>query len=82
MNEQTAGKFRALSHPALLALLLAAATLAVFWPVVHCNFLNYDDPDYFTARPRRPRPTFWTILDLRWRQKNNSSKPSRILRRR
>ena len=51
VNEQTAMKFRALSHPALLGLLLAAATLAVFWPVMHCNFLNYDYPDYFTANP-------------------------------
>ena len=51
MNEQTARPFRALSHPALISLLLAASTLAVFWPVVHCDFLNYDDPDYFTANP-------------------------------
>jgi Tfp pilus assembly protein PilF len=51
VNEQTARQFRALSHPALLGLLLVAVTLAVFWPVVHCDFLNYDDPDYFTANP-------------------------------
>ena len=24
-------------------------TLAVYWPVIHCDFLNYDDPDYFTS---------------------------------
>ena len=34
-----------------ICLLLAAVTLAVYWPVIHCDFLNYDDPDYFTANP-------------------------------
>ncbi len=52
MNEQVASKLRALSNPLLLCLLLAAATLAVYWPVIHCDFLNYDDPVYFTANPR------------------------------
>jgi Flp pilus assembly protein TadD len=32
-----------------ICLLLAVATLAVFWPVVHCEFLNLDDTFYFTA---------------------------------
>ena len=35
----------------LLCVLLAAATLAVYWPVIHCDFLNYDDPEYFTSNP-------------------------------
>lgn len=39
---------RAVSHPACLCLLLGAATLAVFWPVVSCDFITYDDPVYFT----------------------------------
>ena len=51
MNEQAASKFRALSNPALVCLLLALVTLAVYWPAVHCDFVNYDDPDYFTANP-------------------------------
>jgi len=51
VNEQAHRTSRALSNPILLCLLLAAATLAVYWPVVHCDFLNYDDPDYFTANP-------------------------------
>ena len=51
MNEQVASKFRALSNPVLVCLLLAAVTLTVYWPVMHCEFLNYDDPDYFTANP-------------------------------
>ncbi|HZL13072.1 MAG TPA: glycosyltransferase family 39 protein, partial [Verrucomicrobiae bacterium] len=30
---------------------MAATTLFVFWPATHFNFLNYDDPDYFTSNP-------------------------------
>jgi protein O-mannosyl-transferase len=41
-----------LSNPVFLGLLLAATTLIIFWPVTRCDFLNYDDPDYFTANPR------------------------------
>ena len=41
----------AVSHPALLCAALGAATLIVFWPVVHCAFLNYDDPLYYSANP-------------------------------
>ena len=33
----------------LAALLLALATLAVFWPVTRCQFINLDDPLYVTA---------------------------------
>lgn len=33
---------------ALLCGLLAAATLVVYWPVRHHEFINYDDPDYIT----------------------------------
>jgi len=35
--------------PLFLCLLLFTVTLAVYWPTVHCDFLNYDDPDYFTS---------------------------------
>lgn len=38
---------RILSLPGVVCLLLALSTLAVFWPVVGCDFLNYDDPTYF-----------------------------------
>ena len=36
-----------LSHPACLGFLLGAVTLAVYWPVVNCDFLTYDDPAYY-----------------------------------
>src|ERR1035437_7627651 len=41
---------RASSSPLswLVLLLLAAATLLAYWPVFHCRFLNFDDPDYVT----------------------------------
>jgi protein O-mannosyl-transferase len=38
-----------------LALLLAAATFAVYSPVLSHPFVNYDDPDYVTQNPRVQR---------------------------
>ena len=38
---------RALANPFCLCLLLVAVTLAAYWPVTRCGFVNYDDPDYF-----------------------------------
>ena len=46
-----AGKPAGPAFPAVLCLLLVAATLAVYWPVLHCDFVNYDDPEYFAANP-------------------------------
>ena len=40
---------RLTAHPAVISLLLAAITLAVFSPVVHHQFVSFDDPDYVTA---------------------------------
>jgi tetratricopeptide (TPR) repeat protein len=37
------------SGPPGICLLLVAVTLAVYWPVMRYDFVNYDDPDYFTA---------------------------------
>ena len=42
---------RVFSKPSLFCLLLIATTLFVFWPATRCDFLNYDDPDYFTSNP-------------------------------
>jgi len=36
------------AHPALLAFALAVATLAVYYPVRHLPFINYDDDVYVT----------------------------------
>ncbi len=34
-----------------ICLLLAAVTAAVYWPATRCDFVNYDDPDYFFSNP-------------------------------
>ena len=39
------------TQAALIALFLAFLTLAVYWPVFHCEFINYDDPQYVTENP-------------------------------
>ena len=36
--------------PTILCLLVMA-TLAAYWLVLQCDFVNYDDPDYFSANP-------------------------------
>jgi protein O-mannosyl-transferase len=43
---------RVLTHPVVIALLLAAVTTAVYWPVLSHEFINYDDPVYVTENPR------------------------------
>jgi protein O-mannosyl-transferase len=35
----------------LICLLLALVTLAIYWPVIRCEFINYDDPVYVTENP-------------------------------
>ena len=34
-----------------ISVLLGGLTLAAFWPAVHCDFTNYDDPYYVTLNP-------------------------------
>lgn len=41
----------AMKREALICVLLAAVTLAVYGQVVGYDFINYDDPDYVTANP-------------------------------
>ena len=45
------GLARALANPVFICLLLAVVTLLVYWPVKNCDFVHYDDPDYFTSNP-------------------------------
>ena len=37
---------------ALICVVLGAVTLAAFWPVVHNDFVNYDDTAYVTENPQ------------------------------
>ena len=48
LNKKFVGKF---SESTFICLFLIVTTLFVFWPVTRCDFLNYDDPDYFTSNP-------------------------------
>lgn len=36
------------THPAFICLLLAVAIMATYYPVIHNQFVTYDDPDYVT----------------------------------
>lgn len=46
------GQFRPLCSPGFICLLLALATLAVYFPVRNYGFVNYDDSGYFFSNPR------------------------------
>ncbi len=48
-NFKAVGKTNGFAQPAVLCLLLVAVTLIVYWPVTRCDFVNYDDPDYFSS---------------------------------
>ncbi|MGH8024793.1 MAG: tetratricopeptide repeat protein, partial [Limisphaerales bacterium] len=48
MNNRQSG----LSIPGFICLLLALATLAVYFPAHHFGFVDYDDPGYFSENPR------------------------------
>jgi protein O-mannosyl-transferase len=43
---------RAVSRPLNVCLFLAVLTLAVYWRVLSCEFIDYDDPDYFSRNPQ------------------------------
>ncbi len=69
-NFKPAGKTNAFAQPVVLCLLLAGVTLAVYWPVVHCDFLNYDDPEYYASNPHvlaglTPGNIAWAFATLR-----------------
>ena len=48
-NATPQGKIPAV--PILICLLLIALTLAVFWRALGCDFVDFDDPDYFSSNP-------------------------------
>lgn len=53
-----------LQRPRFIGLLLAAVTLAVFWQVRNCDFINYDDPAYVTSNPHVERGL--SLSGMRW----------------
>jgi protein O-mannosyl-transferase len=56
-----------LSGPWGLGLMLAALTFVVFWPVVNCEFINFDDPEYVTENPHVLAGPTWRSLLWCWR---------------
>ena len=48
----------------LLAAGVFLLTLATFWPVVRCGFVNYDDPIYITENPHVQQGLTWD--GVRW----------------
>jgi len=51
VNHQSTDPSRAYSRQSVICLILAATTLAVYWPVKHYGFVDYDDSSYFFANP-------------------------------
>ena len=49
VNELKEGMAGGRRNLALALLLIAALTVAVYWPALHCGFIDYDDPDYVTV---------------------------------
>ncbi|HEY3861405.1 MAG TPA: tetratricopeptide repeat protein [Verrucomicrobiae bacterium] len=48
----------------LVCAALAAATLAVFWGALNCQFVNYDDPTYITSNAELGQGL--TLASVRW----------------
>ncbi len=46
----------------VLSLLLTAATLAVYFSVVHHSFINYDDDKYILGLPQLQQPLNWKLI--------------------
>ena len=46
----------------VVCLLLASGALAAYWPVLRCEFLNYDDPTYVTDNPAVQSGLTWRGL--------------------
>src|ERR1039457_5646235 len=63
------GAVRIITPQAKLALLLALATIALYWPVTHHDFINYDDPAYVTANVHVQNGL--TLENLKWAFSNS-----------
>jgi hypothetical protein len=50
--------------PWLMAVLLAAAVIALYWPALQHGFVNYDDDRYLTANA--PVQRGLTLENVRW----------------
>src|SRR5260221_3342254 len=47
--------------------LLLGLTMATYWPVLHSDFINYDDQDYVTQNPQVTKGLSWANLGWAFR---------------
>lgn len=64
MNSEAASQSRSPFHPAVICLLLALATFAVYFPVRNFGFVDYDDSVYFFANPHVLGGLTWS--NIQW----------------
>ncbi|HLH42880.1 MAG TPA: tetratricopeptide repeat protein [Bryobacteraceae bacterium] len=53
MQDIVINSWKKMRMDAMLAALLVAATVLTFWPVLSCEFVNYDDPNYVNEHVRQ-----------------------------
>jgi len=54
---------RGVNHPAFIAALLVLVTFGVYWPVLQCDFVGYDDVPYVTGNWHVLRGLGWDQAD-------------------
>ncbi len=64
MARRLSGAVRIVTPQAKLALLLALATIILYWPATHHDFINYDDPAYVTSNVHVQNGL--TLENLKW----------------
>src|SRR5580693_3617693 len=64
MNREAASQSRSHDWPAIICLLLAVATFAVYWPVTHHGFIDYDDDGYFFGNSHVLGGLIWA--NIKW----------------
>ena len=64
MAHRLSGAVRIVTPQARLALLLALATIALYWPATHHDFINYDDGSYVTSNVHVQNGL--TLENLKW----------------
>jgi protein O-mannosyl-transferase len=52
-----------LTHPVSISLFLTLVTLAVYWPVLRCDFAGFDDVLYVTENPHTLQGLNWAGVD-------------------
>ena len=61
------------SHTVLACVVLAAVTLALYWPVTRCGFIHFDDPQYVTENPTVAQGLHWQSVAWAFRSDEESN---------